>query len=247
MHNEIQDKTIKGRIIELLGKGYTRVQLIGDFNFAERSVDAAIKEYKASHPDGPDVRQAKNSGDTKAESLPAKAKAGEVIMPEFIAAEMVNIFDGSERDQRIFTAGMSIPLMGLRMFAEGVKPFIDLLTAWQRGQSDAAAATQASYKNIADEAALGVAQAILPVLESLKSAITASAPDPMRSIIANTMQPLFQQAIGGLMRFITQGQSQKQQSSPTGVQPDQAGQVGSQPMPGFQQATENELKEAFND
>jgi len=42
----MQDETIKSRIIRLLSQGYTRSQLIKDCKFAERTVDAAIKEYK---------------------------------------------------------------------------------------------------------------------------------------------------------------------------------------------------------
>jgi len=46
MENKQQEETIKDRVIGLLKKGYTRSQLINDFNFAERTVDGAIKEYK---------------------------------------------------------------------------------------------------------------------------------------------------------------------------------------------------------
>jgi hypothetical protein len=165
---------------------------------------------------------------------------------------MVNIFDGDQRAQRIFMAGMSVPLMGLRLFSEGMNPFINLMTGWQRGQTEAAAAMQASYRKIAEEAAAGVAEAILPALEALKSAITASAPDPMRAMFANAMQPLFGQAIGGFAQLMSRWQSRTQQSPPADVQPgqsdvqaSQAGHLGSQPAQGFQQATENEIEEAF--
>jgi hypothetical protein len=38
MADKQQDETIKNRITELLGKGYTRGQLINDLGFAERTV-----------------------------------------------------------------------------------------------------------------------------------------------------------------------------------------------------------------
>lgn len=41
-----QDETMKDRIIGLLRKGYKRSQLINDFEFAEHTVDAAIRVYK---------------------------------------------------------------------------------------------------------------------------------------------------------------------------------------------------------
>ena len=46
MVDKPQEESVKVKIIELLGKGYTRSQLIKDFNFAERTVDNAIKQYK---------------------------------------------------------------------------------------------------------------------------------------------------------------------------------------------------------
>jgi len=41
-----QDETMKERIIGLLDRGYTRSQLIRDFRYAERTVDAAIRARK---------------------------------------------------------------------------------------------------------------------------------------------------------------------------------------------------------
>jgi transposase len=51
MTEKSQDSTIKERIIGLLRKGYSRSQLINDFNFAERTVESAIKEYKEQQGD----------------------------------------------------------------------------------------------------------------------------------------------------------------------------------------------------
>ena len=46
MSDKPQEENIKDQIIGLLEKGYKRDQLIKDFKFAERTVDAAIKTYK---------------------------------------------------------------------------------------------------------------------------------------------------------------------------------------------------------
>jgi len=254
MTKKPKEQSQKDMIIGLLKKGYSRSQLITDFGLPERSVDAAIKQYKGLHADSSNTKQTKGNGEIKAETLPAKAKTGEGVIPEFIAAEMVNIFDGDDRDQRIFMAGMSVPLMGLRLFAEGVKPFIDLLTVWQRGQAEAAAATQDSYRKIAEEAAAGVAEIISPAFESLKASVTASAPDPFRAMFANAMQPLLGQALGSFGQLLSRWQTRTQQPPSADVQPGQgdvhapqAGQPGSQPAPGFRQATEDEIKEVFGE
>jgi hypothetical protein len=44
MTEKQQDDIIKSRIIGLLQKGYTRSQLINDFDFVERTVDSALKD-----------------------------------------------------------------------------------------------------------------------------------------------------------------------------------------------------------
>ncbi len=46
MSDKPQEENIKDQIIGLLEKGYKRDQLIKDFKFAERTVDAAIRAYK---------------------------------------------------------------------------------------------------------------------------------------------------------------------------------------------------------
>jgi len=53
MVNEGKDRTVKERIIELIGKGYRRSQLINDFGFAERTVDEALREYRERYGEPP--------------------------------------------------------------------------------------------------------------------------------------------------------------------------------------------------
>ena len=45
MSDTQQNETIKDKILELLQRGYARSQLINDFDFAERTIDSAIKEF----------------------------------------------------------------------------------------------------------------------------------------------------------------------------------------------------------
>ena len=54
MTKKPQDGSVKDRIIGLLRKGYARSQLITDFDFAERTVDSAIKEYKELKSNDPE-------------------------------------------------------------------------------------------------------------------------------------------------------------------------------------------------
>lgn len=53
MAGEGQNRTIKEKILELLARGYKRSQLINDLDFAERTVDEAIKEYRERYGELP--------------------------------------------------------------------------------------------------------------------------------------------------------------------------------------------------
>lgn len=138
MENNQQDEIVKDRIIGLLDKGYNRSQLIHDFGYAERTVDAAIKVYKKLNegnerseqggkpivedeaPASPSKNKGKGAAGTGGrDGALAVRKEKESILPEWLERDVAEIFDGQTRDQRIFLAGMSVPLMGLRLFAEG--------------------------------------------------------------------------------------------------------------------------------
>ena len=45
-------------------------------------------------------------------------KEKESVLPEWLETDVAEIFDGNLRDRKIFMAGMSVPLMGLRLFGE---------------------------------------------------------------------------------------------------------------------------------
>ena len=83
MSDKPQEETIKDQILALLGKGYTRVQLIRDFKFAERTVDNAIKEYKEQHGDEADEAKTSNNSDARSLAIPPKLDIKQVIAPEY--------------------------------------------------------------------------------------------------------------------------------------------------------------------
>ena len=246
MTEKAEEQTTKDRIIALLKKGYTRSQLINDFNFAERTVDAAIKEYKELYGDAPDSKQSKGNGETKAEMLPAKARAGEVIIPEWIASEMVNIFDGSERDQRIFLAGLATPIMGVRLIQEMVKPLTEMMLAMRKEELQAMIEAQGMAKEVAERAAQDVGA---QVIQALRQQGTASA-RPMEQLMADMLrQPLNQLVAKTMGMFMPQAQPGTQ-FQPN--QPGLTGQPGSQSQTGYQvtgqdQVSKEEIKEVFND
>lgn len=177
----------------------------------------------------------------------AVRKTGESVLPEWLETDIAQIFDGEVRDQRIFMAGMSVPMMGLRLFTEGVKPIIDLMATWQKGQAEAAQAAQGSVVEAAQVAGQAAAMGVGKYFEETKPWL-AAAPNPLMATMANAMQPLFNQAMGNLMTYFTRLTPQGQ----LGTQPPQSAQLGVQPptpQPGFQppgqQASEKEVEEAF--
>jgi len=172
------------------------------------------------------------------ESL-AVRKIGESVLPEWLERDVAEIFDGEKRDQRIFMAGMSVPLMGLRLFSEGVKPIIDLLSTWQRGQAEAARADQgdvvAAAQTAGEAAASGVAKFFMETKPWL-----ATAQNPMQAMLVDTMRPFFQQIMGQVMGGLIRPVS-------PGTQPGQPGSKPAFQQGGVQQATKDEIEGVFNE
>ena len=152
-------------------------------------------------------------------------------------------------------AGMSVPMMGLRMFSETIKPLTALLSTWQKGQAEAARAMQGSGAEVAQMAAQQTLNGALPqILSMVKDQAVNTSPNPMAAMMANTMQPIFQQLMGNLMGAFMRPMGDVLAPSQPG-QPSQSGQppagtgTGSPPGQqfGFEQVTEDEIKEAFGD
>src|SRR3989304_1405377 len=114
----------------------------------------------------------------------ALRKEKESVLPEWLEGDVAEIFDGNIRDRKIFMAGMRVPLMGLRMFSETVRPLTELLSTWQKGQAEAARAVQGSGYETAQLAAQQViSQAMPQILGAVKDNSVASSPDPMGSMM----------------------------------------------------------------
>lgn len=164
----------------------------------------------------------------------AVRKEKESILPEWLETDVAEIFDGEKRDQRIFVAGMSVPLMGMRMFSEAVKPLTELMSTWQEGQAKVAQAMQGSSAEAAQMAAQQTLAGAMPQIAGMMREMTqASSPNPFAAMVSQTMQPMLQQALGGMMGMFQQKRGQPQlgaqpQPGQPGAQP---GQQGAQPQP----------------
>ena len=92
-------------------------------------------------------------------------------------------------------------------------------------------------------------------MQAMREAATASSPNPFASMLSQTIQPYLSQMFANIFgMFAGFGQpgmmpgAPPPQGAPADFQQPQRGQAGfQQPAPGFQEATEDEVKEAFSD
>jgi hypothetical protein len=247
MTEKQQDETIKGRILELLQKGYSRSQLINDFNFAERTVDAAIKDYKEQ---GGNEEGKESSTSPGKDNTLALRKEKESVIPEWLEADVADIFDGNVRDRKIFMAGMSVPMMGLRMFSESVKPLTELLATFQKGQAEAARAMQGSGYETAQLAAQHViSQAMPQILGAVKENAIATSPNPVGAMMTRIIEPHLQNMMSRMMGSFMGGMmpGMMPPQGPPYEQPQPGFQPGPQPMGTTKKASKEDIEDAFND
>ncbi len=251
MSDKPQEESIKDKISELLEKGYTRVQLIKDFKFAERTVDNAIKKYKAQHGDEADEAKAGNNSDTRSLAIPAKLDIKQVIAPEYLINHL-SFVDGDNR--QTFIDALLIYEAARRSVMEDVVIIQGLATAQAqitetqlRVLREAKSESKEVAQAAAEEAAMRVGQ---QVVEAARQAATAGSPNPMASMVAQTMQPFFGQMMGRMFGMLT-GVGQ-----PPGPMPNQPGQPPQQSptqgkpsasTPGTEQVSQEEIKEVFED
>jgi len=245
MENKQQEETIKDRVIGLLKKGYTRSQLINDFNFAERTVDGAIKEYKEQQGGEADEPKKGDDFDPKALVLPAKLDIKQVIVPEYLIKHL-SFVNGDQR--QTFIDALLVYEAARRSVMEDIIIIQGLASAQaqitdtqlkvlREAKSESKEVAQAA----AEEAAWRVGQ---QVQELARQAATAGSPNPFATMLVQTIQPYFSQMFGRMFgMFGGFGQ-------PPGTTPPQPSTMRGQPpafIPGGSQMSEKEIKEAFGD
>jgi hypothetical protein len=180
-------------------------------------------------------------------------KEKESVLPEWLETDVAEIFDGNVRDRKIFMAGMSVPLMGLRMFSETIKPLTDLLSTWQRGQAEAARAVQGSGAEMAQMAAQQALNGAMPhFMSAVKDASNASSPNPFASMITRIFEPILQQTMQQMMGSMIGGFSMPGMGMmpPTGQPGSAQRPTGQGTQPGMnpgggQEISKDEFEEAW--
>jgi len=180
-------------------------------------------------------------------------KDKESVLPEWLETDVAEIFDGNLRDRKIFMAGMSVPLMGLRLFGESIKPLVELMSTWQKGQAEAARAMQGSGAEVAQMAAQQVLAQVMPqILDAVKERAVAASPNPVGSMMTRMIEPYLQNMMGTFMGgfampgagMMPPGQVPPNQPFQTPASP--GFQQGPQPSRPTKEASKQDVEEAFN-
>ena len=251
MTEKQQDDTIKGRIIGLLQKGYTRGQLINDFSFTERTVDSAIKDYKEQGGNEAGEPKKIEEFDPKALALPAKLDIKQVIVPEYLIKHL-SFVDGGQRqtfiDALLVYEAARRSVMEDIIIIQGLASAQAQITDTQlKVLREAKSESKEVAKVAAEEAAWRVGQ---QVQEVARQAARPESPNPIASMLSQTMQPYLSQAFAQMFGMfggfgVPGGMAQPSASQPTQVPP--AGEQPSVTPPGSRQISDEEMEAIFND
>ena len=110
-------------------------------------------------------------------------------------------------------AGMSIPLLGMRLFSESFKPLLALMQANTASQAEVAKSLQGGSEEVAQQT---IVQA-MPYFEKMVTEVSRNqAVNPMQSMMVRMMEPMLQNVIGGVMggMFKLPGQQGQGQGQP---------------------------------
>jgi hypothetical protein len=221
-NNKPQDETIKDQIIALLEKGYKRDQLIKDFKFAERSVDAAIRVYKELHnsntgepkeddapiaDDGASAPLSKNGRSKAGKSPPGGARpegkgyelmkisTKDMIPPEQ-ALMGIRLQDGEYK--KGFVDGMGVLIMAARYNQILAASQAEIITGQLEIMKESRESGMEMAAAAAGEAAARATMHIDQRFDQLRQekADIATVKDPMKGLMARTMETMMNRLTG---------------------------------------------------
>jgi len=178
------DETETEQIDALLLQGLSLGQVVKK-GFARSTVRQRIKKL---------TKQGKlNNGNLPVKSLGTNTVAEKArIIPEDIERDFELIFNGNEHDRKVFMAGASLPLLGLRLFTESYRPVMELMKVNNQSQLDMAKAAQGGAESVAAETVNALMPQILASMENQakikQKTDIASSPKPMQALVARQME-----------------------------------------------------------
>ena len=218
---------------------------------SERTVDSAIKDYKEQYGNEVDEPKKSNEFDTKALALPAKLDIKQVIVPEYLIKHL-SFVNGDQRQTFIDallvyeSARRSVmeDILILQGLASAQAQITDTqLKVLREAKSESKEVAQAA----ATEAAWRVGQ---QVQEVARQAARPESPNPMASMLSQTMQPYLSQALAQMFGMFGGFGVPGGMVQPSAGQPAQAPPGGGQPSvatPGSRQISDEDMEAIFND
>ena len=197
----------------LFDLGMTKPQIM-KLGFKEATVRKEVDRRKREGKDVPGTPPHETT------VLPAVTKGTEQVLPEYLSGEISEYFDGSEEQRRIFKAGIMVPLMGMRLFAEMVKPLTMLINAMKGDQMDSMMKALSLGQEQAHTAAMEASQVTAAqILASQKEMAVASSPNPMQTMMVQTMQPFISGLMNKVMGTVIPGAGNQGAANPEGGPP----------------------------
>ncbi len=206
------EDTQRKRIEELLDEGYTPVQVEKEWGFPH----STVRKYARKKITPKGKSQEEGNGEGEIPKLPMVLKAGvgqEVISPEGILQYYL-LSDGDAgawmlKGMMLLRAAQLMNLTDVEIMkgqadaqAKALKPIMDVMEQARRDMDAAAQRARESNAEIAEAAAAGAAaRAVMRIderfseLKQQKPDI-AQAPDPMRGLMARTMETIMNQLTG---------------------------------------------------
>ncbi len=209
------EDTQRKRIEELLDEGYTPVQIEKEWGFPHSTVRKYAR--KKITPRGKGKEEGNSEGDIP--MLPMVLKAGvgqEVISPEGILRYYF-LSDGDAgawmlKGMMLLRAAQLMNLTDVEIMkgqadaqARAIKPVLDVMEQARRDMDAAAQRARESNAEIAEAAAAGAAaRAVMRIDEKFselkqQKPDIAQAPDPMKGLMARTMETIMNQLTGQML------------------------------------------------
>lgn len=210
---EPEEETETEKIDKLLDEGWSLDRLV-KAGYARSTIRMRMRKRAKTNPPPPD------NGNNGRPEVALTKKEKEEVLPEWVAGQIEQLYDGSVTERKAFQAGLSIPLLGLRMFAEMVKPLGILMQMWSAQQAEAAKVAQGGSEEVAQ-------QTIVQAMPYFKDMITEvsrnQAVNPMQAMFARMLEQPMQSVMNNLFSGMfkqpgqqTQTQGQGQSSLPPG-------------------------------
>jgi len=193
---EGEELTLGRQVDELLEKGYSQKE-IREQGFSPSLVRQRVRKRTkglGKHPPAPE-NGGKNVGRSEV-SLTVKEK--EQVLPEWLESQVGELYDGDEKTRKIFMAGMSIPLLGMRLFSESFKPMLALMQTYQAGQAEAAKAAAGGSEEVAKST-------IVEAMPFFKDMITEVSRNQAVNPLQNMMVRMMEAPLQGVMSNLFAG------------------------------------------